>query len=270
MTTAHSPSPAPASPASPPAPAPPAGRPARAGRPAAGAVRAIALAELRMIVRNRTVAACAVLVPLGFGVLLLFLDGAGSAGVLAGLQIIGMVGMGVYVTVTTTLSARRQTLYLKRLRGGAVSDAGILAGVVLPVAAVSVAQLVVVLGVLALQDPPTHPLLLVVAVLAAEAMFVGLGLATAGATTSPEHAQYTTLPVFVVALGAAIWFQLTGVDELIAVKRLLPGGGLTELVALAWDGGDLGLVPWLLLPTLGWAAVGGLAARRSFRWEPRR
>jgi len=239
------------------------------GRPSS-AVLAIAVAELRMIVRNRTVAACAVLVPLAFGALLLALDGAGSAGVLAGLQIIGMVGMGVYVTVTTTLAARRQTLYLKRLRGGAVSDRGVLAGLVLPVVAVSVAQLVVVLGVLGVQRAPAHAGLLVVAVLIAEAMFVGAALATAGVTTSPEHAQYTTLPFFLLALGAGIWFQLTGADDLAAVKRLLPGGGLMELVTLAWDGGDLGLLPWLLLPSVGWAVVGGVAAMRSFRWEPRR
>lgn len=239
------------------------------GRPV-NAVLAIGVAELRMMVRNRTVAACAVLVPLAFGALLLVLDGADSAGVLAGVQILGMVGMGVYVTVTTTLAARRQTLCLKRLRGGSVSDRGLLAGLVLPVVAVSVAQLVVVLGVLGVQSPPAHAGLLVVAVLIAEAMFVGAALATAGVTTSPEHAQYTTMPFFLLTLGVGFWFQLTGADDLVAVKRLLPGGGLMELVTLAWDGGDLGLLPWLLLPSVGWAVVGGVAAMRSFRWEPRR
>jgi ABC-2 type transport system permease protein len=234
------------------------------------ATRAVASAELTMMLRNRTVALCALLVPLAFGGLLLFVNGADTAGVLAGVQVIGMVGMGVYVTVTTTLSARRQTLYLKRMRGGALSDRGILTGLVLPVVAVSVAQLAVVLGVLSTQAAPVHAWLLVVAVLIAEAMFVGLALATSAFSTSPEHAQYTTLPVFFLTLGVAIWFQVTGVDDLIALKRLLPGGGLMELIVLAWNGGDLGLLPWLLLPSLGWAVVGAAAAARFFRWEPRR
>ena len=237
------------------------------------ATTAIAAAELRMMLRNRTVALCALLVPLAFGGFLLFSSSAeapGAAGMLAGVQIIGMVGMGVYVTATTTLAARRQTLFLKRMRGGALSDRGILTGLVLPLVAVSLAQLLIVLAVLSTRAAPEHVWLLVVAVLLAEAMFVGLALATAGFSTSPEHAQYTTLPLFFVTLGVAIWFQVTGADDLAWVKRALPGGGLAELVALAWNGGDLGLLPVLLLPTLGWAVLGGVAAARFFRWEPRR
>jgi ABC-2 type transport system permease protein len=237
------------------------------------ATTSIATAELRMMLRNRTVALCALLVPLAFGGFLLFGGGAdapGAAGMLAGVQVIGMVGMGVYVTATTTLAARRQTLFLKRMRGGALSDRGILAGLVLPLVVVSLAQLAVVLGVLSSRAAPEHVWLLVVAVLLAEAMFVGFALATAGFSTSSEHAQYTTLPLFFVTLGVAIWFQLSGADDLLWLKRALPGGGLAELISLAWNGGDLGLLPVLLLPTLGWAVLGAVAAARFFRWEPRR
>lgn len=231
---------------------------------------AIALAELRMLVRNRTVALCALLLPLGFGALTYAFDSYGTAGMLAGVQIIGMVGLGVYVTATTTLAARRQSLYLKRLRSGSVGDAGIIAGLVLPVVAVSVAQLVIVLGVLALREPPVHPGLLIVAVLIAEAMFAGFALATAGFSTSPEHAQYTTMPLYLITLGVAIWWTVTGADDLLWLKRILPGGGLMELITLAWNGGDLSLVSVLLAPTLVWAALGALAATKAFRWEPRR
>jgi ABC-2 type transport system permease protein len=78
------------------------------------------------------------------------------------------------------------------------------------------------------------------------------------------------MPVFFTATGAAIWVQTTGVDSLIAVKRALPGGALTELIMTAWSGGSLSKVPLLLAPSLAWAAVGVLAARAFFRWEPRR
>lgn len=231
---------------------------------------AIAVAELRMLVRNRTVALCALLLPLGFGAVTYAFDSYGTAGMLAGVQIIGMVGLGVYITATTTLAARRQSLHLKRLRSGAVGDAGIIAGLVLPVVAVSVAQLAIVLGVLSLREPPVHAALLVAAVVIAEAMFAGFALATAGFSTSPEHAQYTTMPLYLVTLGVAIWWTITGADDLLWLKRILPGGGLMELVTLAWNGGDLSLVPVLLAPTLVWAALGVVAAVMFFRWEPRR
>ncbi|WP_235484150.1 ABC transporter permease [Frigoribacterium sp. Leaf172] len=230
---------------------------------------AIAVAELRMLVRNRTVALCALLLPLAFGALTFAVGSYGTGGMLAGVQIIGMLGLGVYVTATTTLAARRQSLHLKRLRSGSVSDAGIIGGLVLPVVAVSLAQLVIVLGVLAIEEPPVNPGLLIVAVLVAEVMFAAFALATAGFSTSPEHAQYTTMPIYLITLGVAIWWTITGADDLLWLKRILPGGGLMELIVLAWNGGDLGLLPVLLAPTLLWAAVAVAGAVRFFRWEPR-
>jgi ABC-2 type transport system permease protein len=181
-----------------------------------------------------------------------------------------IVAMGTYVTATTTLASRRQTLYLKRLRGAAVSDRAIIVGLLAPLVAVNAVQLAVVLGVLASADAPANPLLLLLAIVIAQAMFAGLALATAGLSTSPEHAQYTTMPIFLAATAAAIWFQATGTDGLIAVKRAMPGGALAELVATAWNGGSLTKVPLLLAPCLAWAVIGVLAARMFFRWEPRR
>ena len=234
-------------------------------------MNAIAIAELKMLARNRVVAGGALLFPFAFGVFLyLTRDPHRAGGTVAGVQTVVMVAMGTYVTATTTLASRRQTLYLKRMRGAAVSDGAIIAGLVSPLIAVNLGQLAVVLGVLASADAPANPLLLIVAIVIAEAMFAGLALATAGFSTSPEHAQYTTMPVFLAATGAALWFEATGADSLIAVKRALPGGALAELVATAWNGGSLSKVPLLLMPSLGWAVLGVLAARAFFRWDPRK
>ena len=233
-------------------------------------MNAIAAAEFRMMFRNRTVALCAVVVPLAFAALFIGLDAYGSTGALAAVVAITIMGMGTYVTATTTLASRRQALYLKRLRGGVVGDRALLAGLVGPVAAVTIAQLVVVVGVLAARDVPAHPVLVAVALLAAEAMFLGLALATSAVTTSAEHAQYTTLPVFFAAVGVVVWLQLTGVDEWIAVKRALPGGATAELVIAAWSDGDLVAAPVLVAISLAWAVVGTVVGLRAFRWEPRR
>lgn len=234
-------------------------------------MNAIAVAELRLLVRNRLVAGCALLFPLAFGTVLYL---AGHAhqddGSLAGVQIVVSVAMGTYITATTTLAARRQTLYLKRMRGAAISDRSIITGLLSPLIAVNVVQIAVVLGVLASSDAPANLPLLIVAIAIAEAMFAGLALATAGFSASPEHAQYTTMPVFFTAAGAAVWVQTSGAGGLVAVKRALPGGALTELITTAWSGGSLAKVPLLLVPSLAWAAVGVLAARAFFRWEPRR
>jgi ABC-2 type transport system permease protein len=232
---------------------------------------AIAIAETKMLVRNRLVTGCAVLLPLAFGMFLFVgRDTHKAGGAVAGVQSVLMIAMGTYVTATTTLAARRQTLFLKRMRGAAVSDRAIITGLLLPIVVVNIVQVGVVFGVLASTDAPADPLLLIVAVLLAEAMFAGLALATAGFSNSPEHAQYTTAPVFLVAGAAAMWFQATGIGGPLAVKRALPGGAVAELVSTAWDGGSLSSVPVLLVACLGWALVGVLAARACFRWEPRR
>ena len=234
-------------------------------------MNAIAIAESRMLLRNRLVSGCAILLPLALGLILYASrDTHKPGGTIAGMQTVLMIAMGTYVTATTTLAARRQTLFLKRMRGAAVSDKAIITGLLLPVVAVNLVQIGVVFGILAATDTPANPLLLAVAVLLAEAMFTGLALATAGFTNSPEHAQYTTAPVFLATAAAAFWSQATGLGGPIAVKRALPGGAVAELVSTAWNGRGLASVPVLLAASLGWAVAGVLAARTYFRWEPRR
>lgn len=235
-------------------------------------MNAIATAELRMLVRNRLVAICAILIPLALGaVFLVNVKPDGAISLLVSLQLMVMMGMGVYVTGTTTLAARRQTLFLKRLRSGAVSDVSIIGGLIGPIILVNLVQIAAILVAVgfAAQTLPPNAWLLVVTVLALEIMFAGFALATAGVTNSPEHAQVTTLPIFFLSIGVPFWVALTGTEGLGFLKQWLPGGSVPQLMELAWEGGDASGAVWLILPMLVWAAVAVVAARVMFRWEPR-
>ncbi|MBF9337239.1 ABC transporter permease [Microbacterium lacticum] len=235
-------------------------------------MRAIALSELTQLLRNRLVAATAILVPVFFGgVLIATQDNFGGSAIVAALISIVVVAMGVYITITTTLASRRQNLFLKRLRSTAASDNAIIAGLVTPLVVVNVLQVAAILIVLALVgEPPANAPVLIITLALIEAMFLGFALATSGLTNSPDHAQVTTLPIFLITVGAAMWVAVTGTEELALVKRLIPGGAAAELAIEAWNGIDFAEVIPLVLPTLAWVFVAFVVASQLFRWEPRR
>jgi ABC-2 type transport system permease protein len=236
----------------------------------------IALGELIQVFRNRLVLVTSFIMPVAVSAYFIYqhevFADLGSLGYIAAVVMFTVGAFGLYTTTVTTLASRRQNLFLKRLRSTPASDAGILSGLMLPVTVLALVQVTAILIVLAaVAGGPTNVLLLVAAVLATVIMMLGLGLATAGLTNSPEHAQVTTLPVSLGAIAVASWVGITGTEELTLLKRLLPGGSATELVLNAWNGG----VPVadslpLLLPTLSWVIVAVALASRLFRWEPRR
>ena len=232
---------------------------------------AIARSEMTQLVRNRLVAASSLFIPLAFSAVLIFnRENFGGTPVTAALILVTVTAMGTYITATTTLASRRQNLFLKRLRSTSAKDASILSGLVLPIALVNLVQAGVIVAVLSVVGtPPVGVVAVVTAVVVLELMFVGAAIATAGLTNSPDHAQVTTLPLFVVALGASMWVGLTGTEELAGVKRLLPGGAVTELIIEGWSGMALHEAVSLLLPSLAFVVAAFAMAKSTFRWEPR-
>ncbi|MCX4681054.1 ABC transporter permease [Streptomyces sp. NBC_01433] len=236
----------------------------------------IALSELIQIFRNRLVLVTSFLIPIAACAYFVYKHEAiadlRSLGYIAAVVMFTVGAFGLYTTAVTTLASRRQTLFLKRLRSTPAGDASILSGLTLPVTVLALVQMTAILAVLAaVAGGPASVLLLAAAVLATVLMMLGLALATAGVTNSPEHAQVTTLPISLGAIAVSNWVAITGTEELPLLKRLLPGGSATELVLNAWNGG----VPvadslLLLLPTLSWVIVAVALASRLFRWEPRR
>ncbi|GHJ15544.1 ABC transporter permease [Micromonospora sp. AKA38] len=236
----------------------------------------IASSELIQIFRNRLVLITSLIIPVVVCAVFvrqheIFAE-IGSLGYIAAIVLFTVAAFGLYATAVTTLASRRQNLFLKRLRSTAVADSTILAGLLLPPTTIAVVQVAAILTALAVvAGGPADPALLVLAVLATLAMMIGLALATAGLTNSPEHAQVTTLPVTLGMIAVATWVGISGTGNLAWLKRLLPGGAATELTRNAWNGGVAVTDSLLLLaPTLGWVVVAVALATRLFRWEPRR
>jgi ABC-2 type transport system permease protein len=233
---------------------------------------AIARSELIQMFRNRLVLVTSFIMPVAVSAFFIYrregFATLGSLGYIAAIIMFTVGAFGLYTTAVTTLASRRQNLFLKRLRSTAADDKSILGGLLLPVTLLAVVQIAAILTVFgAVSGRPGSIALLALAALAIVAMMVGLALATAGLTNSPEHAQVTTLPVSLGVIAVASWVGISGTEELTLLKRLLPGGAATEMVVDAWNGSASVI---LLAPTLAWVVVAVALAARLFRWEPRR
>lgn len=237
---------------------------------------AIAQSELIQLFRNRAVLLTSLIMPMAASTFFIYyrdvFERIGSLGYVGAVVVFTIAAFSLYSTTVTTLAARSQSLFIKRLRSTAASDPAILTGLVLPVSLISLVQVGLILGVFAaVSGRPDSIPLLAAAVASTFIMMFALGLATAGLTRSPEHAQVTTLPVSLGIIAVVSWVGITGTESLTLLKRLLPGGSATELVVNAWNGGTpLSESLLLLAPTLAWVAIGIALASKLFRWEPRR
>ncbi|GAB3669981.1 ABC transporter permease [Saccharopolyspora tripterygii] len=230
-------------------------------------VLALARTELKLLLRNKTVATSALLMPIMVGVFV-SLNPSSDAGpgvwsVVISAQLLMVLGLTVYFAVTAALAARREDRYLKRLRSGEASDAVILAGLLTPGVVLALLQSALMLGISAIMGAPmpVNPLLIVLGLVLCTALCVAAGIATSGRTSSSEQAQFTTLPLFLVLLGSSV----LGAASPLAL--LLPGVGLATLVHIAMTGSGP------LLPAIGsllaWTLLLVLLAKAWFRWEPR-
>ncbi|TQM15998.1 ABC transporter permease [Pseudonocardia kunmingensis] len=245
-------------------------------------VRALAGAEVRLLLRNRTVAVSSLLVPVGLGVLCAFPvrteGGPVAFAVVIALQLALVLGIGVYATVTQTLVVRRQTRVLERMRTTCLADAELLIATVLPIVLLGLAQLAVfaVVDVLTGVPAPADPVPLVLAVVGGLAWGITAGLATGVATPTPERARITTLPMVFVLLGAAIVLAIAPLGGWWQALVVVPGGAVGQLARLAMTGttweaalGGLPAVVPALIALVAWPVVFGVLAVRRFRWGPR-
>lgn len=235
---------------------------------------ALAVAETRLVLRNKTVAISSILLPIALGLLwaYTFRGSETPFGMVAGLQLAVILGMGVYVTATTTVVARRHNHVLKRMRTSGLTDAQLLTATVAPAVAIGIVQLVifaVIDGATGI-PLPADPLALILAAVGGLALMVTAALATAVVTPSPERAQITTLPLVFLLLGLPILLVFAPSGGWWQALSMIPGAAMGELTDLAfagglWPGGLIALAALIV-----WPVVFAALAMRRFRWDPRR
>lgn len=239
------------------------------------AAAAIARAEFVLLRRNTTVLLASTGLPIAMTVGSVFFVpgevGTDGWGLLLGILLSLVLGSAVYMTATLTLTARREDLYLKRLRTSEAGDATIVAGLLSPTVAIGLLQCavaVVVITVAGGARPPALPVLLV-GVLIATLLVVLTAVATTGVIRGTEQADAATLPFFTFLVLGAVWAAFEGTRSV--VPLFLPGGAIVAVLRAAVDpaGGVAAALPGLGV-LCAWCLLAGLLARRMFRWEPRR
>jgi ABC-2 type transport system permease protein len=251
---------------------------------------ALARMELLALRRNLTAMVLVVVSPLALGFLRLGGHDAATVGASAAVaRMASTIGVIVILFVhhhlVTVYATRRQELVLKRLWAGLPSGWTILAGAASGTVGIFLGQALLLAGygVLALDLPmPANPLTPLLATLLVAALLAAVSAALSAVTRSSEAAMLTTLPtmaLFLVTPGILVPFGALprGVE---AAAWFLPMGPFPDLVRAGWlgqdsNGTELSLLGGLVdaLPGLavlaGWLALGVLAVRFVFRWEPR-
>ncbi|GIG21169.1 transport permease protein [Cellulomonas chitinilytica] len=238
-------------------------------------VGALARAEGTLLRRDPMALITAIGVPVIFVPLLAWsgIYDDNSGGLVAALIAVTIL-CSAYINLVTALVARRESHVLKRLQTGELRDSEILLGTAAPAIALTWGQslvggvlVVALIGALGGSDIP----LAAVAVLLGTAVFVLLAIVSTAFTRTPELAQVTTLPGYLIPLFlSGVMFPLDAFPDWVqAVAPYSPLNPVVDLltIALAGSRGPV-LAPLAIL--VGWLVLSGFAARRWFRWDVRR
>ena len=248
---------------------------------AVNGVVAVGRVEQRLFWRNRSLAVPTFLIPLILCVSIPFTvpSGVSWEGVpYRGYFLTAMMAtMAVYATFTplaVTLTARRDALVLKRMRGTQLTGPAIIGGQVLSTALLGGLQAVLLLGVghyaLGVPWPARWPLL-VVFLAYGTAVFAALAVAYTALIPKAETAQVLCIPVLFLCFGCSgLFLPLSALPGwLHRAAEVLPVTALADGVRTAYAAPNAGRLGWDLGILGIWWAVGALTARRCFRWEPK-
>jgi ABC-2 type transport system permease protein len=235
----------------------------------------IAAAELHLLRRSPFALIMAAVLPTALGLLIVWAErdtGRAGWGAAAGLLLVTLMAFTAYVAGTTTLVARRQQFVLKHLRTSAASDSAIVAGVLTPLALLTIVQTVVLLSIVAVADGlhPFRPGLLLLVIGAGTLVACTLAAVTATFTSTPELAQFTTSPVTLAFFGGALWAVRTPPGDVTWAMLALPGASVAQLARAVWREPGVAGVTGAVTALLLLAGVAMPLAIRFFIWEPRR
>ena len=234
-------------------------------------MRALVGAELRLLARSPYAIVMAGVLPAALALLVLWAEsdtGKVGWGATAGIMLVSLVAFTAYTGGTTALAARRRQFVLKRLRTSGLPDAAVLAGVLAPLFLVTLAQAVVLVGIMtAAGHRPPQPWPLAVAALAGAGPGCVLAVATATVTSGPEVAQLTTTPIALAFFGGGMWVAMTPAADVSWAMLAVPGVPVAHIARAAWDDGSIPVAAVAALVVLMIAV--GPAAVRTFTWDPR-
>lgn len=241
---------------------------------------ALVVSELRVFLRQPIMLALALLVPAALLGIAGIAELAAPAEIWAsgaGRNTAAVMCITVYFIALNTITARRHTLALKRLRTTALPDVGIVSGLLVAPILIGLFQIAVVtaglmlIGAPAGQPAPASPALLVLSGVTGVVIAALAGLVTSALTANPEKAQWTMLPLFVGAMGAvSLLPSVTDPLGTIAM-RLVPLVANADMTTAAWlFDGDLSRVGIDAAIIVIWLLLLGLLSMRTFRWERRR
>ncbi|CAA9354097.1 MAG: Efflux ABC transporter, permease protein [uncultured Nocardioidaceae bacterium] len=245
--------------------------------PLSAMVRAHALMEARLLLRNGEQLVLALAIPL------LVLVGGQESGELLDLgsgRRIDVLTPGVltlavlstsFTSVAIATGFERRYGVLKLLGASPLPRAGLLAGKVGAVLLVETLQLGVLSAVaFGLGWSPSGGLSTLVGaavlVLLGTAAFGALGLLMAGTLRAEATLAGANLIYLLLLAGGAVVVPLARYPEAAQpLLALLPTGALAEGLRELFGGGGLGAAPVAVL--VAWAVAAGLATARTFRWE---
>lgn len=252
-------------------------------------LRSLGRAEWLQFTRNRLLVFTGLVFPL---LLPLFLwlvgdQSVGSTSAASEVFVLFALSFGVFYPALSMAVTRRDEGVLKRLRTGESRDWELLTAICLPLAALTLALMVIVVVafstmsmVLPVAPPvphvwPKNPLIMVLAMLLGIAASHGLSMLTSRFTENAEGAQITSMPVLMLVI-----FSQSGIREYLpegiaGIIDRTPFALASDVFRDGWVGeesfGSLladAATPLLLLAV--WAAVLLAVGYRRMRWETHR
>ncbi len=253
---------------------------------------ALAKAETRQFVRNKTLIFMAIVFPIGVGILMLYMNSADQFG---GQEVRSAVSMEVFSLITLMFvqfysvlamtTTRRDEKVLKRLRTGEARDAEIVAAIATPGTVISLVLTVLMIAVLFgfTGVTPLTGVMLVVAMVLGIVIATALALITSSVTANAEAAQMTSLPVMVLAMLSQSSMRMALPEQIQSFVDRTPFALISDITFIEWAGNTMrdlsvqapsdAIMTQLLYPLLllvAWAVALVWVAAKYMKWETNR